>query len=82
MTPHLYRLCGAAPREGAVRWICQECPRVVDQDTRTGAIVVFRAGAESAIHGGRHAAYHIFDVPEVGAFEVGGAWRGIADIPF
>ncbi len=76
MTIHLYRLCGFAPREGHIRWSCTSCPRVVDQETRTGAIIVLHAGAESAIHGGRHGQHHIFDQPELGAFEAG-PWREV-----
>lgn len=70
---HLYRLCGAAPRAGVLRWSCTASPRVVDEDRRTGAILVIVAGLETVDHGGHAGAHHVFDVPERGAFEVGGA---------
>lgn len=75
MTIHTYRLHGFAPKENYLRWSCTVCPRVVDQDRRTGEIEVIYAGAESAIHGGRAGALHIFDQPELGAFE-SGPWVG------
>lgn len=69
---HLYRLCAFAPAPGVLRWTCQRCPRVVQQDLRTGAITVQVAGLESVDHAGRSGAHHVFDRPELGAFEAGG----------
>jgi hypothetical protein len=68
---HTYHLHGGAPEAGWLRWSCGDCPRVVDMNRQTGAISVIYAGAESCIHGGRSGALHIFDQPEVGAFEAG-----------
>lgn len=72
---HTYRLHGFAPGDGLLRWSCRDCPRVVDQDRRTGAVMVIYAGAESCTHGGRSGHLHIFDQPELGAFEAG-VWAG------
>ena len=69
---HIYRMRSFAPEPDVVAWTCPECGRLVHQHTRTGAITVQIAGAESTIHGGHAGPRHIFDVPEVGAFEVGG----------
>ena len=49
---HVYKLHGFAPEPGYLRWICRDCPRVVDLNRQTGAIEVIYAGAESCIHGG------------------------------
>jgi hypothetical protein len=68
---HRYRLHGFAPKDGYLRWLCEVCPRIVDQHRQTGAIEVVWAGAESCVHGACESGHHIFDSPEVGAFELG-----------
>jgi hypothetical protein len=69
---HIYNLHGFAPRSDWLRWSCRTCGRTVDQDRQTGRITVQVSGTESVIHGGHAGQHHIFDIPEVGAFEVGG----------
>ena len=70
---HIYRLRAFAPKEGHLLWTCTACPRVVEQDRRTGTIPVIEACLEKVDHGGHDGAHAVFDIPERGAFEVGGA---------
>lgn len=72
---HTYRLHAFATPAGHLRWSCMVCPRVVEQDRATGNVTVIYAGAESCVHGGREGSLHIFDIPDLGAFEMG-VWQG------
>lgn len=67
---HHYRLASFACPDGAYRWECTSCPRIVHQ--KAGKIEVQVAGLESAVHVGRENILSIVDEPERGAFEVDG----------